>query len=216
MSLMMMVAERGPTRLGRNVTVIVQNPFGKMLPPPTGQLLVCGNRPGFAPPIEMLFNTKGTVPVLVSVTVCGGLIVLIGTLPNAREVGESVTAGRMVVPVRVTVPVTAGRATATRTVAFLVVVLLGVNVTLTVQLPPIPRPAPLIGQLWVRPKRCGFAPPRVMPVILKGALPVLETVIAWATVVTLIGELNVNAGGARLSTGPVAVTVKVPGTYVML
>ena len=189
--------------------VTVQLALGARPAPPMAQLLVCGNRPGFKPPIVMLLNTNGTTPVLVTVTVCGALIVLIGTLPNAREVAESPTTGRRVVPVRVTVPVTAGAATATRTVAVLVVVPLGVKVTLTVQLPPAANLAAPIGQLWVRPKRCGFAPPRVMPLILRGALPTLDTVMVWARVVTLIGELNVNAVGAKLRIGPPLVTVNV-------
>lgn len=141
---MVSVAERAALRLGWNVMETVQLALGAR---PAPQLLVCGNRPGFAPPIVMLVNANGTVPVLVTVTVCGVLIVLIGTLPNAREVAERETTGRRVVPVRVTEPDTAGAATNTRSNADLAVLLFGVNLTLTVQFPPAARPVPPIGQL---------------------------------------------------------------------
>src|SRR5215468_10160919 len=156
---MVSVAERAALRLGWNVIVTVQLALGARPAPPIVQLLLCANRAALGPPIEILLKTNGTVPVLVTVTVCGTLVVLIGTFPNAREVAERVTTGRTVVPVKVTVPVTAGAATETRTVAFRVVLLLGVNITLTVQLPPAAKPGRPIGQLWVRLNRPGFAPP---------------------------------------------------------
>jgi hypothetical protein len=124
----------------------------------------------------MLLITSGTVLPLVTVTVCAALVVLIGTLPNAIDGGATLTVGRLVVPVRVTVPETAGAPTFTRTRAVRLLLLLGVNVTLIVQNVPTAKPVPPIGQFWVRPNRAGFAPPRVMLVILKGAPPVLDTV----------------------------------------
>ena len=130
----------------------------------------------------MLVSTKGTVPVLVRVTVCGALVVLIGTSPNGREAVESVATGLTVVPVRVTVPVTAGAATATLTKADRLVLLLGVNVTEIVQLPPAAKPAPLIGQFWVIPNRNGLAPASVIPVMRRTAPPVLVTVMVCAIV----------------------------------
>jgi hypothetical protein len=107
LSRMVRIAERAALRFGRNVIVTVQEAFGARPAPPIGQLLVWGNRAAFGPPMKILLNSSGTVPLLVMVTVCGALIVLIGTLPNAREAVESVATERAVVPVRLTVVVTA-------------------------------------------------------------------------------------------------------------
>ena len=137
---------------------------------------------------------------------------MIVTFPKASDVGEALMVGRTVVPVRVTVPVTAGAATLTRINADRLRVLLGVKVTLIVQDPPTARPVPPIGQFWVIPKRPGLLPARLMPVMRRAALPVLETVTVCATVVTPRGEVNANAVGFSVSTGPTGVTVNVPGT----
>jgi hypothetical protein len=141
------VAERAPVRVGENVTLIVQFAPAVRPAPPIGQLLVCPNRFGFAPPIVTLLMINGTVLVLVTVTVCGGLVVLTAWVPNAIEAGDTVTVGRIVVPVSATVPEVAGAATFTRSVAVLVALLLGVNVTFTVQLAPAGSPGAPIGQL---------------------------------------------------------------------
>src|SRR5579883_3268210 len=200
------VAERAPVRVGWNVTVIVQLDPAASPVPPIGQLLVWVNRAGFAPPSAMPLMINGTVPVLVSVTVCGALVVLMGTLPKAIEVGD-----------RATVPVTAGAATATRTCAVRVTGLLfGVKVTLMVQVPPGTRPVPPMGQLCVMPKRAAFAPPSVIPVILRLAPPVFETVIVCGALVTLAAEVNVSAVGVRVSTGAPFVTVSTPGTQLIV
>src|SRR5579871_674017 len=211
------VAERAPVRVGWNVTVIVQLDPAASPVPPIGQLLVWVNRAGFAPPSAMPLMINGTVPVLVSVTVCGALVVLMGTLPKAIEVGDRPTVACVVVPVRATVPVTAGAATATRTCAVRVTGLLfGVKVTLMVQVPPGTRPVPPMGQLCVMPKRAAFAPPSVIPVILRLAPPVFETVIVCGALVTLAAEVNVSAVGVRVSTGAPFVTVSTPGTQLIV
>jgi hypothetical protein len=175
---MLSVADRTTLRFGVNVTVIVQLPPGARPVPPIVHVWVCAKRPGFNPPSVMLEITSGTVPVFWSVTVCGWLVVLIETFPNASEVGDTVTAGRSVVPVRVTVPEVAGAATLTFTSAERFVLLLGLKVTLTVQLPPAARPVPPIGQLCVSPNRPGLAPPRPMLLILSAAPPIFRTVTA--------------------------------------
>ena len=97
----------------------------------------------------MLLMTNGTALLLVTVTVCAALVVLIGWVPNAIDVGATVTVGRVVVPVSATVCESAGAATFTFSVADRAVVLFGVNVTFTVQLAPTPRPGAPIGQLLV-------------------------------------------------------------------
>ena len=171
-----MVAERAPVRLGLKVTEIVQLPPTANPVPPIGQLFVCANRAGLAPPSVMLLSTSTAGPGLLTVMVCAALVVLIGTVPNAIVAGDRAIVDRMVVPVNVTVPETAGAATFTRTRAERVWLLLGVNVTVIVQLPPAASPVPPIGHFCVSPKRPGLVPPSVLPLILSVALPGLDTV----------------------------------------
>src|SRR5512135_203946 len=77
---------RWPTAPGVNVTLIVQ------LPPvftDAPHVLVCANSPDAAiPEIE-----SAPVPVFVSVTVCGALVVWTGSPANVKLVGASATAG---------------------------------------------------------------------------------------------------------------------------
>ena len=207
------VAERATLRFGVKVTLIVQLAPACRPAPPIGQVLDCPNRLGFAPPSVMLLMINGTVLVFCTVTVCGALVVLIGCVPNAIDAGVTLTVGRVVVPVSETDRETAGAATFTFKFAALVALLLGVNVTFTVQLPPAGRPGNPNGQLLVCPNRPGFAPPRVMLLILSGAVPVLETVTVCAALVTFSAEVNVSAVGETVRTGAAApVTVSVPAT----
>jgi hypothetical protein len=124
----------------------------------------------------MLLITNGAVLLFVTVIVCGALVVLSGTFPNGSDVGETLTVGRVVVPVSVMVPLVAGAATATLIVADLFALLFGVKVTLIVQLPPAASPVAPIGQFCVMPNRPGLVPPRKMLLIRRGALPMFFTV----------------------------------------
>ena len=76
-------------------------------------MLVIANRPGLVPPRKIREITVGTVPVLVKVTVCATVVVLIGCNPNGIDAGDRLTTGRTVVPVKATVPETAGAETFT-------------------------------------------------------------------------------------------------------
>lgn len=68
LSEMLKVAERFPTAVGVNVTLIVQLPLGATVPLLT-QLSVSPKSPGLAPVIAMLMLVKFEFPVLVNVTV---------------------------------------------------------------------------------------------------------------------------------------------------
>ena len=79
---------------GRNVVLIVQlaptaRVDGKGLKGLAPQVLVCVNRFAPVPVMEILVSGRGTVPVFVTVTVCGALVVLIVWLANATEAGET-------------------------------------------------------------------------------------------------------------------------------
>ena len=75
-----------PLELGRNVTLTVQFAPGAR---EAGHRLFWLNWFAFAPPSPMELIVSGAVPVLVTVTTCAGLIVRMGTFPNANDVGRT-------------------------------------------------------------------------------------------------------------------------------
>src|SRR2546427_767195 len=74
-----------PTALGANVTLTAQ-----LEPTATGPLhvLVWAK----SPLVEILVNTKGKSPMLLTVTVCGALVVPTASTPKERLDGATVTA----------------------------------------------------------------------------------------------------------------------------
>jgi len=88
-----------PTKVGVNITLIVQLPPAARPAPPIGQVLDLANTPGFAPPNERLLITSGANPVLDNVTVLAALVTFNGEL-NDSEVGETLAIGARTVPVR--------------------------------------------------------------------------------------------------------------------
>src|SRR5438093_2063697 len=84
-----------PTALGVNVTLTVQ-----LEPTATGPLhvLVWAK----SPLVEILMNTKGKSPILLTVIACGVLVVPISWLPKSRLVAESTAVGPVAVPARLT------------------------------------------------------------------------------------------------------------------
>jgi len=81
----------------------------------------------------------------------------------------------------------------------------GLNVMLIVQLAPAARLAP---QVVVRANSVGFVPPSAMPLIVSGAVPVLDRVTTLAAVVTFNGELNASVPGETVATGTRTVPVR--------
>jgi hypothetical protein len=74
-------------------------PTGRVVPQVRDEMMNC---PGLAPvsPIELMVSAA--VPVLVSVKVCGALVVRRGTVPKFADVGVKLTLACTPVPVRVT------------------------------------------------------------------------------------------------------------------
>ena len=109
-------------------------------------------------------------------------------------------AGVTTLPVKETDWEVAGAATFTFTTALfgVGVAVVGLNVTLTVQLAPAARFAPQVVVLANWP---GFVPASAMLLMVIGAVPVLDTVNTWAAVLVLSDELNVSAVGETELTG---------------
>ena len=158
-----------PVLVGANVTVTAQlAPAARLVP----QLLACANCLGSAPLSEILLIDNGAVLVLVTVTVLAALVVRIVWLPKATAAGATVKVGTIIVPVSATVCEVAGAARLTATEALLVVGFgfVGVKVTFIVQVAPAAR---LVPQLFVWANWLGFVPPRLILLIVSGAVPAL-------------------------------------------
>src|SRR5579872_320662 len=79
-----------PVAPGVKVTLMVQDaPLLSVL----GQLLVCAKSPAFVPLRAILLIFKGALPLFLSVTVCGALVVPTTWLPKLKLPGFKLTAG---------------------------------------------------------------------------------------------------------------------------
>ena len=127
---------RAPLAVGLKVTATVQLEFGAKLVPQDG----CSSKSfGSAPPMvkpKGVTKLAATVPILVTVTVCGLLLVPTMTLPKSSEGGERV---KMMLPVPLPVPLSGsfcglpGALSLTKTSPDLVPPEVGVKVTCMVQ-----------------------------------------------------------------------------------
>ncbi len=162
--------------VGLNVTKIWQLLPGERV---EGQLFVWVN----APEIVILTVVKSALPVLVSVTVCGALVLPTSWSLKVREVGEKVAAGAGVVPVpdKATgcgLPVALS---AMLRFALSAAVVEGVKVTLIVHCdPPAATDDP---QSFVCLKSEALLPPTEMPEIESPALPTFVRVTACEALV---------------------------------
>jgi hypothetical protein len=93
LSVIVMLAARFPVAVGVKVTLIVHFAPIARFELFTGQVLVCAKSPLLVPLKAMLEIITAAVPVFVSVTPCGALVVVISWFPNERPADESVTAG---------------------------------------------------------------------------------------------------------------------------
>jgi hypothetical protein len=127
------VPDREPIAPGRNVTLMVQlAPAAKVVP----QVVVSAKSEAFVPAIETLLMVMVPVPVFFSVTVLALVVTFTGWIPNATVVGVTLATGVVPVPVKLTCCGLLGSESAIRSVAVLLLLAVGVNVTLMLQLAP--------------------------------------------------------------------------------
>ena len=128
----------------------------------------------------MLVMLNDAVPEFESVTVWAGLVLPRAWLPNARAVSERLAIGEppveAPVPLRLTVCGLPVALSLTLSVALLVPLTVGENVTLMVQLAPRATELP---QLVVWAKSLLFDPVMAMLVMLKEDEPLLVSVTGW-------------------------------------
>ena len=96
LSVTVMMPVREPVAMGTKATLIVQDAFAARLVP---QVLVSEK----SPPAAMLEIARVALPGLLSVTLCGLLLVPNACEANVKEVAESLAAGALPVPERLTV-----------------------------------------------------------------------------------------------------------------
>jgi hypothetical protein len=96
LSVTKIAAVRAPLPVGVKVTLIWQAaPAAREEP----QLLVCANSSRFVPVIAIVEIVRDSVPLLVSCTLCGALLVPIACCAKVREVGARAVAGAETVKV---------------------------------------------------------------------------------------------------------------------
>src|SRR5437879_590249 len=200
LSVMMIVPARVPMAVGAKLILIVQlAPFGT-LPP---QLSVRVK----SPLGSILVMVNVAFPVLVSVTVFGALIEPSGCPSKVRLRGDSITAGpvSMALPVRLTICGLSAALSVIVTIPVRRPGIVGVKMTLIVQLAPAAR---LLPQLLVEKFKLA-----AMPSIgrIRVALPLFVSVtgIGRLLVPTVWLPVNVRLGGASVTTGAAPVPVRV-------
>ncbi len=182
LSAMLSEAVRFPEAEGVKVTVIVQEPplaateLGER-----GHVVVSPKSPALVPVTEMLAIVKLMLPVSVRVMVCDGLDVPMGSLPKVRLAAERLTMEAVPVPVRVTGWGLPDALSAILIDAVRLLMAVGVNVTLIVQLLLAANELPHV--LADTAKSVALVPVTEMPVMVKLALPVLVRVVVRAVLV---------------------------------
>jgi hypothetical protein len=137
------------------------------------------------PVTPIAVKVRLALPVLVSVTVCEGLVVPTG---SEGKVGgaDKLTVVPVPVPLKLTVCGLFAALSLIESVAVRLPVAEGVNVTLTVQVLLGMTVAPVQVSALLA-KSLAFVPPSVTVEIVRLAVPVLVTVSAWAALVVLVG-----------------------------
>src|SRR6266851_1832291 len=170
LSVMLIEAVRVPVAVGAKVTLIVQvAPAATEAP----QVFVCAKSPLFVPVMAMLEIINAAVPVLDRLTICTALVLPTRWPPKLILAPPNTTIGATPVPVSETTCGLPAALSVMVTAPLRVPLSVGVNVTLTVQLAPMPTVVP---QLLV----CTKSPEAAMLGTVSGASPVLESMNCWA------------------------------------
>src|SRR5207249_3387623 len=176
------VPVRAPEAVGVKVTLMVQVPQigraagreGEALAP----VLVAAKSLEAANELIV----KAAVPVFVSVTVIGALVVASGWLPKRRLVGANRTPGAVPFPLRENICGLPPASSASDSVPVRAPEAVGVKVTLMVQVPPAAKVAGLVGQALAPVLVAAKSPEAANELIVKAAAPVFVSV-------TVIGAL---------------------------
>src|SRR5437762_1289111 len=153
----------------------------------SGQLFVWPKSPGFVPPRAMLLMVNGAVPVFEIGRASCRVGVQMGGLAKGADEGVSVAADAVPVPERLAVCGLPLASSVTVKVAARAAVPRCLNLRWMLQLELAASVEGVSGQLFVWPKSPGFVPPRAMPLMVNGAVPVFESVTVCGALVVLTG-----------------------------
>jgi hypothetical protein len=191
-------AVRLPVDPGVNTTPIVQLAPAATLAP---QLLVTAKSEALVPLDAMDVIVKAADPLLVRVTLWLALAVPMFWPPKARAVVDSATAGAATpVPLSATAWGEVGALSAMVTLAVRFPAIVGVNITVTVQVPAGAMLLPT--QVFVLLKSPGLVPVMLTALTVKAAFPLFVTVISWlALVVPMFWLAKVRLAGESATPG---------------
>jgi len=195
---------RLPAAAGVNNTAIVQVVFAPKVAP---QVVSWLKSPGLLPTKPMLVILKGALPVLLRVKLSGELLIIAGWLVKLKLAGERAAIGTVPVPVKLTDCGLFVALSAKVNVAVRLPDVVGVNVTLTVQLAFAASELPhvLLGIL----KSPGSVPITWMLLMVKAAFPPLVRVTPCAAlVVPTLCEPKDRAAAERLMAADVPVPTR--------
>ena len=190
---MVILPVRFPTADGANVTEIWQlPPMANVVP----QVFVCAKSPEAEIPVMF----SGAFPMLVRVEVCAALVAPTVSEANVSVVGLRLTAGPTAVPTNSTDCGLPGSVPLIAILAILDPPAVGVNVTLTVQLPPGAREAP---QLCVSVKSELSVPATLIPLMFNPEFPVLISMTGTGLLLVPTGcDGKIARAGSAVSAGP--------------
>src|SRR5205807_2096624 len=178
------VPVRAPKAAGVKVTLIVQVPLAAKVAGLMGQALAPVLVAAKSPEAANELIVKAAVPVFVSVTVIGALVVASGWLPKSRLVEVGRASGRERVPLSIMICGLPPALSATDSVPVRAPKAAGVKVTLIVQFPLAAKVAGFMGQELAPVLVAAKSPEAANELIVKAAVPVFVSV-------TVIGALVV-------------------------
>lgn len=169
------VALRAPDAPGVKVKLRVQVlPTARLL---VQVLLLREKSLGLVPLAVAPIEVSGTLPVLVTITLCAVEVVLMGWLPKLGLLPRLKAGARaMPVPVRLTVSGVLPALLAMLRLALRLLLALGVKLMLMVQLLDSVVAGRLVGQLSVSLKSLALVPVKLIPLMFNAALPLLVRV----------------------------------------
>src|SRR5207249_1756977 len=181
------VPVRAPKAVGVKVTLMVQFAPAAKVAGLVGQALAPVLVAAKSPEAANELIVKAAVPVFVSVTVIGVLVVASGWLPKPRLVGANPTPGAVPFPLSVMICGLPPALSASDSVPVRAPKAVGVKVTLMVQFAPAAKVAGLVGQALAPVLVAAKSPEAANELIVKAAVPVFVSV-------TVIGVLVVASG----------------------
>jgi hypothetical protein len=183
LSAIVKLAERFPAIVGANVTVIVQVAAGAILLPM--QVFVLLKSAPLVPATVTALTVNAAFPLLVIVIAWPALVVPIFWLANVRLTGESMTPGASAIP-RPLSATDCGESAALSVIERLAErfpAAVGVNVTVTMQVPPAAMLLPT--HVFVLLKSPAWVPVTLTTLTVKAAFPLFVTVTLWLALVEL-------------------------------